>query len=496
MVFATLLSKVFGMLRDVLLAANYGTTNEAIAYETASRLPILLFDFVIGGVVAASFIPIFNEILVKKDKKEAMDFANRYVNLVLVITTVLTLVGVAFSDLLVGLVAPDISSEAHALAASLSHIMFPMVIFCGLAFSFVGILQSLGQFNLPAIISLVSNGIMVLYFVFLNKYFGIRGLAVAMLIGWAAQAAVQIPSVRRRGYRYSPTLNFNSPYIKRSMAMALPILVSTWAQPAFTVIATRFASSLEDGRAIIAVGYANRLDLIIVGVFSFVATNLLFPMISRAEGSGDKASAEKVTNISSKLLLLVILPISVGAVILAGPIISLIYGRGEFTESDARLTATALRFFALGMPFLATGEILTKLFFAKQKAKIPMIGALAAIAADLVFTLVLYAPLGIAGIALASSLAVAVNMLVNYVFLRRDGGRLFECGGVPDLLKMLVSAAVMGVAVYFVRAYTEQTGDILSLIVSVVAGVAVYGIMIVLLGYKKYSHVFLKKVKK
>ena len=496
MVFATLTSKVFGMLRDILLASHYGTTTEAIAYETASRLPILLFDFVIGGVVSASFIPIFNEILVKKDKKEALGFANTYVNLVLAVTAALTLIGVIFSDLFVGFIAPDIAPEAHELAASLSRIMFPMIIFCGLAFSFVGILQSLGEFNVPAIISLVSNGIMVAYFVFLDKYFGVVGLSVAMLVGWAAQAAVQIPSVAKRGYRYSPTLNFNSPYIKRSLSLAFPILVSTWAQPALTLIATRFASSLEDGRAIIAVGYANRLNLIIVGVFSFVATNLLFPMISRAEGSGDTTAAERVTNTSSKLLLLVIIPIAVGAVILAEPIISLIFGRGEFGADDVLLTASALRFFALGMPFLAICEVLTKLFFAKQRARVPMTGALCAIAANLVLTWALYSSLGVAGIALSSSFAVAVNMLTNYAFLRRDGGRLFERGGVYDLLGMLVSAAVMGAAVYFVRALTAHLGDVLSLLVSVAAGVPVYGVMIALLGFKKYTLVFLKRMKK
>ncbi len=496
MVAATLLSKVFGMLRDVLLASNYGTANEAIAYETASRIPILLFDFVLGGVITASFIPIFNEILVKKDKKEAMAFANKYVNLILALTTLISVLGIAASGLLVELLAPDIAPEAHTLAVSLLRIMFPMMIFCGLAFSFVGILQSLGEFNLPALISLVSNGIIVLYFIFLDKYFGIWGLAAAMLIGWMAQAAVQIPCAAKLGYRYSPTLDLRSPYIKRSLSMALPILVSTWAQPVCTIIGTRFASSLEDGRAIIALNYSNRLNIIIVGVFSFVATNLLFPMISRAATSGDTKQASRFTNISLKLLLLVIIPISVGAVILAEPIIALIYGRGEFTASDVALTATALRYLALGMPFMAVNEVLTKLFFAKQNTRVPMISAVCAMIADLVLAVILCNLFGLAGIALAASLAVAVNMAINYILLRRSSESVFVSGDVLDIIKMVFSALVMGVATYFVYGMSQGLGTFFSLLVSVLAGVAVYAVLVLVLGWSKYTKKIFEKVKK
>ena len=490
MVAATLLSKIFGMLRDVLLASGYGTSYEAVAYETASRLPILLFDFVLGGVVVASFIPIFNEILVKKDKKEAMDFANRYVNLVLVITLGITVLGVFFSDALVGLLAPDLVPDTHALAVSLSRVMFPMVVFTGLAFSFVGILQSLGEFNLPSLISLVSNGMIVLYFIFFDKYFGIWGLSVTMLLGWAAQALVQLPALSKKGYRYAPTLDFRSPYIKRALSLAFPILVSTWAQPAFTIIATRFASSIAEGRAIIAVGYANRLNLIIVGVFSFVATNLIFPMIARAESRGNEESTERMTSISSKLLMLVLIPICVGAVILAEPIISLIYERGEFGEKDVALTAGALRYFALAMPVCALNEVLTKLFFAKQKVKVPMISALLSIGFSLVLTPILCAPFGVAGIALASTLASTFGTIVNYVCLRASKVRVFVKGDLYAILGMIISALVMGEVVYLVYSNTAQMGTLISLVLSVGAGVLSYGLAMAILNFKKVYDIF------
>jgi putative peptidoglycan lipid II flippase len=348
MVIITLSAKVLGMLRDILLAASYGTTPEAVAYDTASRLPLIIFDFVIGGVITSSFIPVFNELLVKKGKKDALDFAGSYVNVILLITAVITVIGIIFSGALVGLLAPDVSEDTAALAASLSRIMFPMIIFTGLAFSFVGLLQSFGNFLLPAVISLVSNLIMVLYFIFFNKTFGIHGLAVAMLVGWGSQAIIQLPAVLKNGFRFTLKLDLKSPYIKKAFAMALPILVGSWVQPFCNLINTRFASSFEGG--ISAMGYANRLYLIIVGVFTFVATNLLFPYFSKVQASGDSEAEEKLTRTSVKSLMLIILPITAGIFVLSEPLISIIYQRGEFNERDVEMTAEALRFFSLGMP--------------------------------------------------------------------------------------------------------------------------------------------------
>ncbi|MFR5889500.1 MAG: lipid II flippase MurJ [Lachnospiraceae bacterium] len=149
-----IVAKALGLLRDILVANAYGMQSAAQAYEIASRLPIMIFDFVIGGVVSAAFIPIFSELLVKRSEKDAMRFANSYVNLIFVLTATMALFGILFSDSLVRFLAPEASSEVLSLASYLSKIMFPMIVFTGLAFSFVGILQSLGEFRIPALISL------------------------------------------------------------------------------------------------------------------------------------------------------------------------------------------------------------------------------------------------------------------------------------------------------------------------------------------------------
>ena len=444
-----LLSKVMGLVRDSMIASAYGTTASAIAYESASKLPVTIFDFVLGGVVTSAFIPVYNSLAVKKGRQAALSFAQSYVNLILVITLTLSLVGVIFAPALVSFIAPELEGTTASLASHLTRIMFPMVIFVGLAFSFVGFLQSEGEYNIPAVISLVSNLIMVGYLLFLNNTFGVTGLAVSMLIGWGAQAAVQIPAVRKRGFRYKLTAPLATPEIARAAKNTFPILIATWTTPVCSLINTQLASGIDGGRAIGALGYANRLYIIIVGLFSFVATNLLFPYFARAAAEGNRDESNRLTRTSIRTLTFIIAPISVGVMVLAEPFVALIYENGSFNASDTAITATALRYYAVGMVFAAAGEVLTKAFFAVEKTRLPMISSMISIGFNIAVIAVFGEKLGIGGIALVSACAAGVNMAVNWILAVRLKLISPDRSDAADLAKSLLSAVLMGIAVYF-----------------------------------------------
>jgi len=474
-----LLSKLLGLFRDILVAGAYGTTEAAIAYETASKLPITLFDFVLGGVVTSAFIPIYNSIAVKKNKSKALDFARSYVNLILALTAALTVIGIVFAPWLISVIAPEISEYAADLAVYLTRIMFPMVIFVGLAFSFVGFLQSEGEYNIPAVISLVSNLIMVAYLVFFSDKFGVVGLSVAMLIGWAAQAAIQLPSVIKRGFTYRLTAPLNTPEIGRAIRNTLPILIATWTTPLCNIINTSVASGIENGRAITALGYSNRLYTILVGLFSFVATNLLFPYFARAAASGDHNESDRLTRTSIKTLVFIIAPLSVGVAVLAEPFVKLIYERGTFTSSDSIITAEALGCYAIGMIFAAIGEVLTKAFFAVEKNKLPMVSSIASMTFNVLIVMLLRDSLGIGGIALVSGAATALNMAVNLVFAYKSKLISFVGRDYIDVAKSVFSALAMGVVVFFVNhVLQDAVGMTIRFAISVIAGIVVYVLIV------------------
>lgn len=482
-----LAAKALGLLRDILVGTAYGTTAPAVAYETASRLPVLIFDFVIGGVVSAAFIPVFSDLLVREGKKSAMRFAASYVNLIFLLTSILTVAGVAFASPLVDLLAPELAPEVKALAVELTRILFPMVICTGLAFSFVGILQSMGEFRIPALISLVSNLIMVGYLLFFLDDFGVHGLAVAMLCGWGAQALIQAPKLRQFGFRLVPSAGILSPHIVRSLKLALPILVGTWTQPLCTVINTNFASAMDGGRAITALGYANRLYTILVGVFAFVATNLLFPHFSRAAAAGDTDTSRRLMFTSVKTLSFIIAPIAAGLAVLAEPITAILFERRAFTPADTALTATALRCFAVGMLFMAANEVLSKSFFAENRPKIPMITSLIAMVVNVGLVVVL-SRFGIGGIALSSGIAVAVQCLGNAIAYCRVFRTRFARADLLDLGKSVLAALIMGGAVYVCLPHLPG-GYFVQTVLSVLIGAIVYAAGVLLLRSEEASFV-------
>ena len=322
---------------------------------------------------------------------------------------------------------------------------------------------------------------MILYFFTFNQKFGIYGLAVTMLIGWGLQAVVQIPKLVQLKYRYRPSFPFTSPYIRRALRMALPILVSTWMQPVCTLINTRFASGIEGGRAISALRYANNLYIIVVGIFSFVATNLLFPYLSRAFAAGKRDEAKKLTVTSLKSLALIILPIMAGFMLLATPLVSLIYERKAFTPDDVSMTATALMFYAVGMIGMAFNEILSKSFFSLQDAKTPMVTSVASMAANVLLAVVLSQAMGIGGIALASGLAAIINAILNYIFMVKKNGKLLTGGDAADLFKMLLATGVMAAAVWFVQNACAGMSRIWQVALPTLCGAAVYGVACLLL---------------
>jgi len=488
---------VLGLFRDTLVANFYGTGMESVAYTAASKLPVTIFDLVIGGVVSAAFIPVFNSVLVKKGKKDAMKFANAYVNLIIIICAVISIIGIAFARPLIAFIAPDIPADAAGLAVKLTRIMFPMIIFTGLAFSFVGILQSMGEYNLPALISLVSNCIMVSYLFTLNRFFGIVGLAVAMLLGWAAQAFVQIPKAYSLGFRYSPKANIFDPDIYRAAKNALPILIGTWTTPICNLINTRLASGIENGRAMTALDYANRLYIMIVGIFSFVATNLLFPYFSRAEAEGDREGASRMMRTSVKTLIYIIAPIAVGVMILSEPFTAIVYQRGEFNVSDTVITAEALSRYAVGMIFMAANEVMVKALFAANRPKIPMVSSLASMVFNIALVTVFGSRLGIGGIALVSAFATVVNLAINLIMAHRTNVCRFTLRDVLDIAVSVICALIMIPAILGVSSLVGSA--ILKVVLSVAVAVPVYFIASLILRSEEAKFIIspvMRKLKK
>ena len=479
MMAATLLAKALGLVRDSFIGSFFGTGLEADAFMTASKAPTTLFDVVIGGVISATFIPVFNKIMSKQGQKEAMDFVNKFVTMVLIATVAISVFGIVFADQIVNFMAPNYAGDKHDLAVRLTSIMFPMIIFTGFAFSFVGFLQSMGEYNVPAIISLVSNAAIIVYFVLFGKKYGVVGLSVTMVIAWSLQVIVQIPSLIKLKYKFRLNFKLKDKNIKDALVLAGPMLISTWVQPLYSVVNSRLASGIDGAYS--ALELANRLYIIVTGVFSFVVTNLIFPKLAKANASDNAEEARSLIMTSLKAIVLVILPLTAGMIILAHPVTNIIYRRGEMTSESAALIAGILSCYCVGMLGLAVNEVLSKYFFSMNDSKTPMRNSILSMVFDVIMAYVLFALFKTYGLALAAAGGSIFNALLNGIcMVRRQPGMIKRSDSVT-FVKTLTATAIMAAAVFVIyRLIYNPDGEFLSQLmvcaVCGVVGVVIYAI--------------------
>jgi putative peptidoglycan lipid II flippase len=419
MIAATLFSKVLGMLRSVTIAALYGTGMEGVAILTASRIPLLFFDATLGAAILSCFIPVYSGFSTEHSRMEGDRFAANFATFILIITVGMSVVGSIFAQPIVSVVQPGLAPHVQQLAASLTAIMFPMIVFTGIAFTFVGILQSNRQFIGPSLISAISNGVIILYLLVVGKRLPVQGVGVAYLVAWMSQVLFLLPFLKKIGYRHALRLVPVHPGMKQIVRMVIPVLVSSWVQPAISFLNIHFVSYVDSsGQASSALDYANQLYLIAAGVLTYGVTNYLFPHISENFAKGEKGLACTSVRTSLSSLLMILMPIMAAFTALAPEIVTVIYKRSAFVEQDVILTSSAMAVFALGMIGFGLMEVMNRTFFAMKSTRLPMVAALAGIAVNalLSFLFVQVYGMGIAAIAGAGAIGQTVTGLLLCVF--------------------------------------------------------------------------------
>lgn len=444
MMIITLTGKVLGLVREQFLAANYGLGMEASAFMVASRIPRTFFDAIFASAISASFIPIFNEYLKKRGREEAFSLANRFITLISTVTLIMMLLGMVFANQFVWLFANGFDAKTAELSVSLSRLLFPTILFTAMAFSFVGILQSLDEFNIPAAISVASNSIIIFYFIFFNDKFGIYGLTSAFLIGWAMQAFIQIPSLQKRGYWYRPNFHFRDEGLKKIGKLMLPVMIGTWVQPINFMINCRFASQLFDGeQKVAALEYANNLYTIIVGVFVLAIANLIFPKLSRISGEEDKVEFGNTVKVTLRSMMFLLIPMMVGMMALSRPLVALVYERGNFGAGGTLLTSSALFFFSLGVMGYGVQTILSRVFYANQDGKTPFFSGIVSVVTNAILCSLLLKPMGLGGLALSAAVSSIVSAVVLMVPALKRYPEIIDKKLVISLGKMAMCAGVM-----------------------------------------------------
>jgi len=495
----TLIAKALGLIRDIVFANFYGTGIEATAYFTAIKIPTQIVDLVLSSAIVSTFVPIFNDIMQKDGKEKANLFAGNFINVVTLIATLISVIGIIFAPQIVNLLAGGFDSQTAALTIQLIRITFPMIIFTAMAFSFVGILQSYGEYNVPAMISGISNLVVILFLLLFSNMTGIHGVAVCMVIAWLLQLVIQLPFAKKFGYKFNKNINFKDPNLKKVFILSVPILISTAVLPINNLVSTRLASGMEEG-AVAALEYAYKLYIVISGVFTYAIGNIIFPELSRASSDNKKEDFKEIIAKAIKLLVFILVPLTLGIIIYRQDIVSVMYERGEFTAISTMKTASALLYYTIGIIGAGIVEIMNKSFYAKQDTKTPLKVGVSIVVINAILSIMLgKTSLTFKGLALATSVTALLNaVILTYIANKKEKG-LINKDLIFYILKVVVSAIIMFLTVTIINNVLKDffNGtlilEIVRMVIGALLGVITYFVATMLFKVNEFKSILSKE---
>jgi putative peptidoglycan lipid II flippase len=428
---AVMCSRVLGLARELIFAALFGGGRALDAFTVAFRIPNLLRDLFAEGALSTAFVTTFSKTIARGGDEAAWRLANKVATMTALVLGALCVLGMVFSDSLVGLLAPGFDHDKAALTAHLTRIMFPFILLVSIAALVMGMLNAKNVFGVPAMASSFFNigsiigGLALGYWI--DPHFGLRaliGLAFATVIGGALQLAVQLPSLARLGYRFRPDLQWRDAGVKAVLLLMGPSVIAASTTQFNVLINSIFASGLEDG-AIFWLAAAFRLMQLPLGIFGVALGTVTLPLLSRLVVAGRMDAFRSELARAMRWAMLLTLPAMAGLMMLAEPIISVVYQHGKFSAYEAAQAAGALRFYAIGLAGYAALKVLVNAFYALDRRKTPM---------------------------LVSFLAVGLNILLNWIFTVRLGwghrGLAFSTGCIATfnflLLYLLMQSQLKG----------------------------------------------------
>ncbi len=450
---ATMLSRIFGFLRDMVVAAFFGAGLTTDAFFVAFRIPNLLRRLLGEGSLTVSFVPVFTEYLNKKTKEEAIELANIAFTILSIVLVLVSLAGVIFSPFIVTVMAPGFTQvpAQYDLTVFLNRLMFPYIFFISLVALCMGILNSFRHFTAPALSPVILNVSMILATLTLRDFFQepIVALAIGVMVGGVLQLAMQWPFMVRLGVRLKPDFHFTHPGVRRIGLLMLPAAFGAAIYQINIFVGTILASLLPSG-SVSYLYYADRIVELPLGVFAIAVGTATLPSFSDQISKGNFEEFKKTLAFSLRLILFVTIPAMIALIALREPIISVLFQRGHFNTTSTILTAQALLYYSVGLWAFSVIRVIVAAFYSLQDTKNPMKAAVVALVTNVVFSIMLMFPLKHGGLALATSIASAVNVIMLTIILKRKIGAFIGRDFYRAVFRMILASAVMWMAIVLV----------------------------------------------
>jgi len=487
---ATMTSRLLGLAREVVLAHQFGAGAAMDAYFVAFRIPNLLRDLFAEGAMSAAFVPTFTKYLTTSGKPAAWRLGNHVVNALLIVTGALVLLGIVFAEPLVTVFTAEqfsLSPDQIPLTVQLARIMLPALTFIAVAAAFMGMLNSLHHYFIPALSPAMFNVVTIICafaLVPIMPMFGLEpivAIAIGTLLGGVAQLALQWPMLRREGFAYRPQIDWRDEGLRRILVLMGPGTVGLAATQVNVFVNTLLATSAGES-SVSWLTYAFRLMYLPIGLFGVSVATATLPTIARQHTTEDREAVRHTIANGLSLMLMLNVPATVGLVVLAVPIIRAIYERGEFTSGDTLATAAALQFYAIGLLAYSVVRIVSPVFYALGRNRVPVIVSIVTVLVNAGLNIVLVRHLGYRGLALGTSIAALFNAVMLLALLWRHMGGLQEGRIVASFVRIILASGVMGLAAYWVSNLLEVRLPGSTLALQIIRLTGTIGVAVVVLG--------------
>ncbi len=448
---ATILSRIMGMVRDMVVSRLFGAGFATDAFFAAFQIPNMLRRFFAEGALTSAFVPTFSEWYTNKSKAEARELANVCFSLLTIVMGIVTLLGVVFSPFIVSLMFPGFQAEPNKLQLTvlLNRLMFPYIFFISLVALCMGILNTLRHFFTPSISTVFLNLSMIGCSLLLRGFFEvpITALAVGVLIGGVLQLLLQLPVLYRKGFLFRPKFMPSHPAVKRIALLMLPAVFGVGVYYLNITVGAILASLLPQG-SVSYLYYAQRLFEFPQGIFTVSIAQAVLPSMSRQAAAGDMDGLKESLSFGVRLTLFITIPAMAGLLLCATPIFTLLFMGGAFDYAKAVKSAEALFYYSWGLTFVALVRVLVPAFYALKDTRTPVLTAFIAFLLNAGFSLILMGPLLHGGLALATTLSSFFNMVLLLYYLRRKIGSFDGRKIVFSALKIILATLPMSLVVY------------------------------------------------
>ena len=499
----TLISRVSGLIRDVVMASVLGSSGVSDAFFVAFRIPNFLRRIFGEGAFSQAFVPVFTE-LTERNTCEARQFVNSCAGLLALITFVLTILGVVFSAELVAFYAPGYKDDPAQMAATVDALryMFPYLFCISLVAMSAGVLNTLNRFAIPAVTPVILNVCLILALWLLVPIMdsAARALAIGVLVAGIVQLLFQVPSLYKEGYL--PTLAFDrkNPSVQKVFGLMLPALFSVSVAQVNMFVNTVLASFLVTG-SVSWLYYSDRLMEFPVGVFGIALASVVLPSLSKEHVSGSADSFSELMDWALRWVILIAVPAAFALYLLAIPLLSTIFLRNAFTVHDVQMSALALEAFSIGICGFIFVKVLAPGFFARQDTKTPMKIAVVSVLVNVVMSYILVKTMQHTGLALSVSIAAWVNAGLLFLVLLWRGVYKPLQGWFWFLFRVALAVMAMSVVLINLGHGAEawyQWGlsqRVWQLVLLVVSGVVSYVVTLLVLGIRPHQLLIKPKLK-